>query len=285
MVDTFADYLAEIGRYPLLTKAQEIMLARQVQVWLNAEKPTAKQVRVGKRAYEKLINCNLRLVVAVAKKFRSRVSKAEMLDLVQEGNIGLSHGVKKFDPERGYAMSTYVYWWIRQGITRYLSCSDRIIRLPSHAGETLAKLRKWTPDFFLIHGRAPTLQESADFCEVSTEKMQLYIDNIFDAGSLDSRVSHTDGDTTLLSLISNDEDDLMEKVETSIRLEAMDSLLERLRPDEKELVCRYYGLDGMGPMTLLALAKEKGLSRERVRQKIAKSMRRLRVHGSQHPLL
>jgi len=285
MVDTFADYLAEIGRYPLLTKAQEIMLARQVQVWLNAEKPTAKQVRVGKRAYEKLINCNLRLVVSVAKKFRSRVSKAEMLDLVQEGNIGLSHGVKKFDPERGYAMSTYVYWWIRQGITRYLSCSDRIIRLPSHAGETLAKLRKWTPDFFLIHGRAPTLQESADFCEVSTEKMQLYIDNIFDAGSLDSRVSHTDGDTTLLSLISNDEDDLMEKVETSIRLEAMDSLLERLRPDEKELVCRYYGLDGMGPMTLLALAKEKGLSRERVRQKIAKSMRRLRVHGSQHPLL
>ena len=100
-VDTFADYLAEIGRYPLLTKAQEIMLARQVQVWLNAEDPTPREVRMGKRAYEKLINCNLRLVVSVAKKFRTRVSKAELLDLVQEGNIGLSHGVKKYDPERG----------------------------------------------------------------------------------------------------------------------------------------------------------------------------------------
>ena len=165
-VDTFSDYLAEIGRYPLLTKSQEIMLARQVQVWLTAEEPTPKQVRMGKRAYDKLIKCNLRLVVSIAKKFRTRVSKAELLDLVQEGNIGLSHGVKKFDPERGYAMSTYVYWWIRQGITRYLSCSDRIIRLPSHAGEMLAKLRKWTPNFFLIHGRAPTLQESADYCEV-----------------------------------------------------------------------------------------------------------------------
>ena len=141
------------------------------------------------------------------------------------------------------------------------------------------------PDFFLIHGRAPTLQESADYCEVSLEKMQLYIDNIFDAGSLDSKVTHTDGDTTLMSLVSNEDDDLLARVETSVRLEAMDSLLERLKPDDRELVCRYYGVDEAAPMTLLALAKEKGLSRERVRQKIAKSMRRLRVHGLQHPLL
>lgn len=284
-IDTFADYLAEIGRYPLLTKEQEIMLARQVQVWLNAEKPTSKEVRMGKRAYEKLINCNLRLVVSIAKKFRTKVSRAEMLDLVQEGNIGLSHGVKKYDPERGYAMSTYVYWWIRQGITRYLSCNDRVIRLPSHAGETLAKLRKWTPDFFLIHGRAPTLQESADYCEITPEKMQLYIDNVFDAGSLDSKVSRTDGETTLLNLVSNEEDDLLSKVETAVRIEAMDSLLELLRPEDRELVIRYYGLEGRDPMTLQALAKEKGVSRERVRQIIAISMRRLKVHATQHPLI
>ena len=284
-VDTFSDYLAEIGRYPLLTKAQEIMLARQVQVWLNAEDPTPREVRMGKRAYEKLINCNLRLVVSIAKKFRTRVSKAELLDLVQEGNIGLSHGVKKYDPERGYAMSTYVYWWIRQGITRYLSCSDRIIRLPSHAGETLAKLRKWTPDFFLIHGRTPTLQESADFCEVSLEKMKLYVDNAYDAGSLDSKVSKTDGETTLLNLVSDGADDLMNKVETSVRLQAMDILLERLKPDDRDLVAKYYGLDGHTPMTLLRLSKEQGVSRERIRQKISVSMRRLRVQAAQHPLI
>ena len=131
MADAFSEYLVNIVRYPLLSKQQEIMLARQVQVWLQAEEPTKIQIRSGERAYKKLINCNLRLVVSVAKKFRNRINKSEMLDLVQEGNIGLAHGIKKFDPERGYALSTYVYWWIRQAISRYLSCSDRVIRLPS----------------------------------------------------------------------------------------------------------------------------------------------------------
>ncbi len=284
MSDTMADYLAEIGRYPLLTKSQEIMLARQVAVWVADDNLTAKQKRIGRRAYDKLMNCNLRLVVSIAKKFRNRVGKAEMLDLIQEGNIGLSHGIKKFDPERGYALSTYVYWWIRQGITRYLSCNDRIIRLPSHAGEMLAKLRAWSPGFFLIHGRAPTLTESAEFCNITPEKMSLYLDNAYDAGSLDKPVSSTDGETTLLSLVSVNEDAL-EKVENTIRLEAMDSLLERLKPDEKDLVMRYYGMNGRSPVTLMTLAKEVGLSRERVRQKIAVGLRRLRVLAVQHPLL
>jgi RNA polymerase sigma factor (sigma-70 family) len=284
MVDTLADYLAEIGRYPLLTKSQEIMLARQVAIWVADEGATDRQKRMGKRAYEKLINCNLRLVVSVAKKFRNRVGKAELLDLIQEGNIGLSHGIRKFDPERGYALSTYVYWWIRQGITRYLSCSDRIIRLPSHAGEMLAKLRKWTPDFFLIHGRAPTLKESAEFCEISQDKMRLYLDNAYDAGSLDKPVSNTDGETTLLSLVSVNED-LLEKVDTNIRLQAMDSLLERLKPEERDLVMRYYGMYGQSPVTLMNLAKEVGLSRERVRQKISSSLKRLKLLALQHPIL
>lgn len=284
MSDTFADYLAEIGRYPLLSKSQEIMLARQVQIWVADPEATAQQKRMGKRAYEKLINCNLRLVVSVAKKFRSRVGKAELLDLVQEGNIGLSHGIKKFDPERGYALSTYVYWWIRQGITRYLSCSDRVIRLPSHAGEVLAKLRAWTPGFFLIHGRGPTLEESAQYCQITKEKMQLYLDNAYDAGSLDTPVKGTDGDTTLLSLVASEEN-LLDKVELSLRLDSMDALLGHLKPLERDLVVRYYGLDGRTPITLHALAKEVGLSRERVRQRISMSLRRLKVMAVQSPFL
>ena len=284
MVDTLAAYLAEIGRYPLLTKNQEILLARHVVIWVNDKDATDRQKRMGKRAFEKLVNCNLRLVVSIAKKFRNRVTKAELLDLIQEGNIGLSHGIKKFDPERGYALSTYVYWWVRQGITRYLSCSDRIIRLPSHAGEVLAKLRKWTPSFFLIHGRAPTLKESAEFCEVTEDKMRLYLDNSYDASSLDKPINSTDGETTLLSLVPV-EDDILGKVENNIRLEAMDSLLERLNPSEKYLVLRYYGIYGSDAVTLTVLAKEVGLSRERVRQKISNSLKRLKLWSAQHPLL
>ena len=284
MSDTFADYLAEIGRYPLLTKQQEIMLSRQVRIWVMDPDATAKQKRAGKRAYEKLINCNLRLVVSIAKKFRTRVSKAELLDLVQEGNIGLSHGIKKFDPERGYALSTYVYWWIRQGITRYLSCNDRVIRLPSHAGETLAKLRAWTPGFFLIHGRGPTLEESAQYCDITEEKMRLYLDNAYDAGSLDCQIRGTDGETTLLSLVSSDES-VMDKVEISIRLESIDALLEQLKPEDRDLVVRYYGVYGLTPMTLHAMAKELGVSRERVRQRVFKSLRRLKLASVQHPLI
>ena len=124
MIDAFSSYLNQTSRYPLLTKEQEIILARQVQAWINAENPTETEIRAGKRAYEKLINCNLRLVVSVAKRFSNRIKRSEMLDLVQEGNCGLAHGIKKFDPEQGYALSTYVYWWIRQSISRYLSCGD-----------------------------------------------------------------------------------------------------------------------------------------------------------------
>ncbi len=284
MSDTFSDYLTEIGRYPLLSKQQEIMLSRQVRIWVTDPDATARQKRAGKRAYEKLINCNLRLVVSIAKKFRSRVSKAELLDLVQEGNIGLSHGIKKFDPERGYALSTYVYWWIRQGITRYLSCNDRVIRLPSHAGETLAKLRAWTPGFFLIHGRGPTLEESAQYCDITEEKMRLYLDNAYDAGSLDCQIRGTDGETTLLSLVSSDES-VMDKVEISIRLESIDALLEHLKPEDRDLVVRYYGVYGLTPMTLHAMAKELGVSRERVRQRVSKSLRRLTLASVQHPLI
>ena len=108
-MDGFSQYLQDIVRYPLLSKEQEILLARQVQVWVTSENPTPKQIKTGERAYQKLINCNLRLVVSIAKRYTLRSKRTEMFDIVQEGNIGLAHGIKKFDPERGYALSTYVY--------------------------------------------------------------------------------------------------------------------------------------------------------------------------------
>lgn len=275
MNDNLGDYLRAITRYPLLTKDQEILLARRVQVWLHATDATPRQKRAGELAYKKLINCNLRLVVSVAKKFRTRVGKADMLDLIQEGNIGLSHGIKKFDPERGYALSTYVYWWIRQSITRYLSC-NRLIRLPSHAYECLAKVKLWIPLFIQTHNREPTLAESAEHCGVSIDKMRLYFANAYDAGSLDAKVRNTDGEQTLLSLISTDEN-MLENLYDSFRQESVEKLLKHLSDADQRLVVGYYGMVDGVPMTLQALAKETGVSRERVRQRIARSLRKLKI--------
>ena len=141
--------------------------------------------------------------------------------------MGLAHGIKKFDPERGYALSTYVYWWIRQSVSRYLSCSDRVIRLPSHAVEMLAKIRAWSPTFQESHGRMPTLEECAEYCKTSPERMRLYMDNANDSISLDSRVSAMENDSALIDLVAG-ESNLMEDLELVVRADFIDQMLAAL---------------------------------------------------------
>ena len=277
--DSLAQYLREAARYPLLDKSQEILLARQVQTWLHDPEATPRQKKAGQRAYEKLINCNLRLVVSVAKRFSGRIKRSEMLDIVQEGNCGLAHGIKKFDPERGYALSTYVYWWIRQSVSRYLSCSDRVIRLPSHAVEMLAKVRAWSPTFQEIHGRMPTIAECAEHCKTSPERMRLYMDNANDSISLDSRVSATENDSSLIDLVAG-ESNLMEDLELVVRADFIDQMLGVLEPVDRILVVGHFALDGGEPQTLSALGKVVGLSRERTRQRLNRAIRQMRVLAS-----
>lgn len=277
MSDSFAQYLKEAARYPLLNKNQEIILARQVQVWLHDEGATPAQKRAGKKAYEKLIKCNLRLVVSVAKRFSGRMRRSEMLDIVQEGNCGLAHGIKKFDPERGYALSTYVYWWIRQSISRYLSCSDRVIRLPSHAVELLSKLKVWTPSFVEEYGRPPTLEECAAFCKTSPERMRLYMDNAHDSISLDSRISTGDCDTNLIDVVADESQNAMENLELLVRSDYIDSMLERLNEVDRYLVVHHFALEGGEPQTLQGMGKSLGISRERARQRLNRAMRKLQV--------
>ena len=274
--DSFSQYLKEASRYPLLNKNQEILLARQVQIWLHDPDATPRQKKAGQRAYQKLINCNLRLVVSVAKRFSGRIKRSEMLDIVQEGNCGLAHGIKKFDPERGYALSTYVYWWIRQSVSRYLSCSDRVIRLPSHAVEMLSKIRAWSPLFLESHGRMPTLQECAEYCKTSPDRMRLYMDNAHDSISLDSRVSAMEGDQTLLDVVAG-ECDLMEDLELVVREDYIEQMLGKLDPVDRQLVIRHFGLHGHQPMTLAAMGKEVGVSRERSRQRLMRAMNKMRA--------
>ena len=280
MADAFTEYLNNAVRYPLLTKSQEILLARQVQAWLQAENPTRIEIRNGQRAYQKLINCNLRLVVSVAKKFRNRAQKSDMLDLIQEGNMGLAHGIKKFDPERGYALSTYVYWWIRQAISRYLACNDRVIRLPSHAVEMLSKIKIWSPQFFMVHGRYPNLEECAEYCKTSVARMQVYFDNSFDALSLDAKIATTDGSTELIDIVTDGED-IMEDLHMNVRTNYLRDIVERLEGTDKEIITYYYGLNGVPAISLKEIGDKLGISRERVRQRHNRAMLKMRVYASQ----
>jgi len=274
--DALGRYLTDIGRYPLLDKGQEIMLSRQVRAWVHTEEPTPKQVKAGKRAYHKLINCNLRLVVSIAKRSTAKIKRSELLDLIQEGNCGLAHGIKKFDPERGYALSTYVYWWIRQSISRYVSCSDRLIRLPSHAVEMMAKLRMWTPKFEQEFGRMPTLAECAEYCSTTPARMRMYMDNAHDSISLDAQVSATDGDSTLMYLVAGDIN-LMDDLDISVRADFLVELLDRLEPVERALIEGHFALDGGDPMTLQGMGTQLGFSRERARQKFNKALLKLQI--------
>lgn len=274
--DSFAAYLQEIGRYPLLTKNQEILLARQVQEWINSDDPNSREAKRGQRAYQKLINCNLRLVVSVAKKYTHKIKRTELFDLVQEGNMGLAHGIKKFDPERGYALSTYVYWWIRQSITRYIGSSDRLIRLPSHAVELLNKIRTWTPMFEQLHDRKPTIEECAEYCKVTPERLLEYMDKSNDATSLDMMVNGTDGDVTLIDSVASDVD-VFEEVCALQSLEDAEKLLTDLNDRQKFIVKGVHGFNTGEPETFQSLGKQLNISRERARNIYHTVMRILKL--------
>lgn len=277
-MDTLSVYLSDIARYPLLTKEQEILLARQIQEWKNTENPTPRQERMGKRAHDKLVKCNLRLVVSVAKRYHKRTKRCHFLDIIQEGNLGLAHGVTKFDPERGYALSTYVYWWIRQSITRYLSTQDRIIRVPGNTIEVLSKIQQYMQNFMTSHGRTPTVTECAEFIGVPTKRMEEYLALAPDCVSLDAQLRKADVESALLDVIADDSlEDPLDLLNLQLGYDHIGDLLAQLDPTDRMIVERSFCFNGAEPTTLQKLGSELGISRERVRQRLNKSLARLRV--------
>ena len=163
-------YLGNIGRIPLLTADQEIILGKQIAAGLeleDLESPTPAQqrkIRAGKRAFNKMFEANLRLVVALANKYKRRVKTLDFEDLLQEGNLGLQIAVRKFDYSRGYKFSTYAYWWIRQAITRAINISDSTIRLPTHLAEKLSKIRTFSYRHMAEFGEQPHAPATAGAC-------------------------------------------------------------------------------------------------------------------------
>ncbi|WP_296418076.1 RNA polymerase sigma factor, RpoD/SigA family, partial [Vulcanococcus sp. DEBay_Sum22DG08_74] len=253
--DLVRSYLRDIGRVPLLTHEQEITLGRQVQELValeeleqelasreGVEKPSPavlakeagltqvqlkKRLRSGQRAKERMVAANLRLVVSVAKKYTKR--NMELLDLIQEGTIGLVRGVEKFDPTRGYKFSTYAYWWIRQGITRAIAEKSRTIRLPIHITETLNKLKKGQRELSQELGRTPTVTELAEFVDLPEEEVKDLLCRARQPVSLETKVGDGD-DTELLDLLAADGTQPSELVDGECLRMDMRGLLDQL-PD------------------------------------------------------
>lgn len=273
MSDPVGDYLRAIGRIPLLTAAEEIELGhavKQMMALLETKRTdfTKKEkliIRRGKKAKERMINGNLRLVVSCAKKYVGMASSLELLDLIQEGNIGLNRAVELFDPERGYKFSTYSFWWIRQGIMRATLSNDRLLRLPAAAVEALRKLRSWQPKFEAEHGRLPTIAECADYCGVTEKAIRQYLNHPGDCLSLDRKVESDDSRSALVDLIADySYSPEAEEHHQAARLrEAVDGLTDI----QKHVISKYYCLDGgPEPITLEAIGEELGVSRQSVMQ-------------------
>jgi len=284
--DSFRTYLTQIGRYPLLTPEQEITLSRQVlrMVELDElERPlTAEERREhmrGQRARTQMINSNLRLVVYVAKRFSRRCRFMTLDDLVEEGSIGLSNAVKKFDYSRGYKFSTYSYWWIRQSIARAVHNQERCIRLPVHMEEKVGRMRALIAEYSLMHNRRPSLSWLAEQMQTTTKYVEMALQSDQYPASLDQPLTD---DMNLIDVLAAPEE---HQPQVHEEWEAAEALLKHLTPREQEIIRLRYGYGGSdgGPMTLQAIATRYGVSRERIRQVLAQAEGRLRVLAAQRP--
>lgn len=279
MSSTLNAYLESISRYPLLDKNQEIMLGRRVQAWLNDPAPSPLVVRSGRRAQDKMIQCNLRLVVSVCKKYVRHNDRSELLDLIQEGTIGLTRGVQKFDPERGYALSTYVYWWIRQAVNRYRQYHERMIRLPGGGTDAIAKSRVFIYKFTAEHGRRPTLDECAEHCRITPRRMRDYLRQQDDCFSLDVRMNKGEG-ATILDNQASDDEDMLDRIAFDLGAQFLGSQLAELSDTERFVVEHHYGIGKDAPLSIAAVSRLKGFSRERARQIHERALLKLRVKAA-----
>jgi RNA polymerase sigma factor (sigma-70 family) len=286
-------YLTDIGQYPLLTKDDEVALSQVIEAGREAEAILASPPRGltsakrrelrrttlrGEQAVQTFVQSNLRLVVSIAKKYQA--SGLPLLDLIQEGNLGLMHAVEKFDWRKGFKFSTYATWWIRQAITRGIANTGRTIRLPVHAGDTLARVQKAQARLELKYGRPATLAELGEEVELPEDKLIEALRFRAEPLSL-SEPLREDGDAELGDVVED------RSVESPFELAAVGllpdeigRLLAPLDEREREILRLRFGLDRGEPRTLEEVGEHFNLTRERIRQIEARAMSKLRHPSS-----
>ncbi|MBS6953850.1 MAG: RNA polymerase sigma factor RpoD [Enterocloster asparagiformis] len=254
-------YLKEIGTVPLLTADEELQLAQR-----KAEGDEA--------AKERLIEANLRLVVSIAKRYTGR--GMSFLDLVQEGNLGLIKGVEKFDYTKGYKLSTYATWWIRQSVTRALADQARTIRVPVHMVETINKMSKMQRKLTLELGYEPSVTELAEALDMTEDKVMEIMQIAREPASLETPIGEED-DSNLGDFVADNNVVTPEgNVESVMLREHIDALLGDLKERERQVIVLRFGLEDGHPRTLEEVGKEFNVTRERIRQIEAKALRKLR---------
>ena len=254
-------YLKEIGTIPLLTPEEELDLA-------------VKKAEGDEDAKNRLIEANLRLVVSIAKRYTGR--GMSFLDLVQEGNLGLIKGIEKFDYTKGYKLSTYATWWIRQSVTRALADQARTIRVPVHMVETINKMSKMQRKLTLELGYEPSIAELAEHLDMSQERVMEIMQIAREPASLETPIGEED-DSNLGDFVADNNAVTPESnIESVMLREQIDELLDDLKDREKQVIIRRFGLEDGHPRTLEEVGKEFNVTRERIRQIEAKALRKLR---------
>ena len=270
-VDAFADdsvrlYLREIGKIPLLSNEEEAELAKKI-------------VEGNKKAKDKMVEANMRLVVSIAKRYSGR--GLDFLDLIQEGNTGLLRAVEKFDPEKGFKFSTYATWWIRQAITRAIADQARTIRIPVHMVETINKVLRTTRKLTTELNREPTVAEIAKALDMEVDKVEYVMRIKQDIASLDASVGRDgDDEDSVLGDFVEDEERVSpeDSAANQILKEQLASIISTLSDREQKIIKMRFGIGGERPHTLEEVGYEFSVTRERIRQIEAKALSKLRKH-------
>jgi RNA polymerase primary sigma factor len=306
--DSIRLYLQEIGRIRLLRADEEIELARKIADLLELERireklyddldrePNDKEwaeavdmplpafrsrLHLGRRAKDKMVQSNLRLVVSIAKKYMNRGLSFQ--DLIQEGSLGLIRAAEKFDHEKGYKFSTYATWWIRQAITRAIADQSRTIRLPVHLYETISRIKKTTKLLSQEMGRKPTEEEIATRMEMTIEKLRFIAKSAQLPISLETPIGKEE-DSRLGDFIESDGETPEDQVSKNLLREDLESVLDTLSPRERDVLRLRYGLDDGRMKTLEEIGQIFNVTRERIRQIEAKALRKLR-HPNRNSIL